>query len=238
MSQMHFVGGEKGGVGKSLVSRVLAQYCIDRSLPFIGFDTDKSHGALLRFYADYAAPTAVDDYASLDRLVEAAAIQPLRRVLVDLAAQTHQFLVRWMDDTSLLDLAQELNFGVRYWHVMDSGKDSVDLLAKLLDQFGERLKLVVVLNELRGDQFDILHASGQLARAQAAGASVMPLRRLHDQTMQKLDAHSTSFWAAVNGSDAAAALDLPAALSLTMMERQRVKAWLNRSYLELDRIGV
>ena len=61
MSQIHFIGGEKGGVGKSLVSRVLAQYFIDRGLPFLGFDTDRSHGALLRFYGDYASPVASTD---------------------------------------------------------------------------------------------------------------------------------------------------------------------------------
>jgi cellulose biosynthesis protein BcsQ len=45
VSPIHFIGGEKGGVGKSMVSRLLAQYFIDRNLPFVGFDTDRSHGA-------------------------------------------------------------------------------------------------------------------------------------------------------------------------------------------------
>ena len=50
MAKIHFIGGEKGGVGKSLLARVLAQYFIDHELSFIGFDTDRSHGALMRFY--------------------------------------------------------------------------------------------------------------------------------------------------------------------------------------------
>lgn len=56
MAHIHFIGGEKGGVGKSLVSRILAQYLIDNERPFLGFDTDRSHGALMRFYAGYASP--------------------------------------------------------------------------------------------------------------------------------------------------------------------------------------
>ena len=48
-TNIHLIGGEKGGVGKSLMARVLAQYLIDRQLPFLGFDTDRSHGALMRF---------------------------------------------------------------------------------------------------------------------------------------------------------------------------------------------
>ena len=34
MSTIHFVGGEKGGVGKSVVAHLLAQLFIDRELPF------------------------------------------------------------------------------------------------------------------------------------------------------------------------------------------------------------
>ena len=33
MATIHFIGGEKGGVGKSLVARLLAQYCIDHNKP-------------------------------------------------------------------------------------------------------------------------------------------------------------------------------------------------------------
>ena len=55
MADIHFIGGEKGGVGKSMMARILAQYFIDHELPFIGFDADKSHGALLRFYGEAGA---------------------------------------------------------------------------------------------------------------------------------------------------------------------------------------
>jgi hypothetical protein len=231
MSTLHFIGGEKGGVGKSLVSRLLAQYLIDRELPFLGFDTDKSHGALLRFYADFASPVVIDSYESLDQIVEAAIAQPDRRILVDLAAQTHRFLSDWIEDSGLLDLNDELGVSLTYWHVMDSGRDSVDLLRQLLDQFGGRMKLNLVLNEIRGDRFDILEASGLRERAAELGVTEISLRHLQDTTMQKIDARNTSFWAAVNVSDKAAS-------SLGLLERQRVKLWLKRVYSAFDAAAV
>src|SRR5450432_2728809 len=90
MATIHLVGGEKGGVGKSLVATILAQYFIDHAMPFLGFDADRSHAALLRFYSSYTSPVEIDDYQSLDRIVELAAVESDRRILVDLAAQTHQ----------------------------------------------------------------------------------------------------------------------------------------------------
>jgi CO dehydrogenase nickel-insertion accessory protein CooC1 len=108
MTNIHLIGGEKGGVGKSLVSRLLAQYMIDNNIPFLGFDSDRSHGALLRFYSGYASPVLIDSYESLDAIVEAAAENPERRILVDLAAQTQEKLTQWMDDSQLLEVAPEL----------------------------------------------------------------------------------------------------------------------------------
>jgi hypothetical protein len=229
MTRLHFIGGEKGGVGKSVVARILAQYFIDRQVPFVGFDTDRSHGSLLRFYTDYASPAVIDGYEALDRMVEAAAEQPERRIIVDLAAQTQDFLTQWMEESGLLDVTGDLDLSLSYWHVMDSGRDSADLLGKLLDRFGDRLPLVVVLNEVRGRDFGIAEASGALARAKAAGAKVLSLRGLQDSTMQKIDAHSTSFWAASNrgGKDGSA---------LGLLERQRVKNWLHKAYEEIERV--
>lgn len=188
MATIHFIGGEKGGVGKSLVARLMAQYLIDRQLPFLGFDSDRSHGALLRFYADYASPVVIDDYASLDKVVEAALDEEQRRIVVDLAAQTQRPLLRWMEESGMLELSRELGIAVRYWHVMDSGRDSVDLLGRLLDRFGDQLDYTLVLNQLRGEEFDILEASGQKERALALGAKIATLPKLHDAAMTRIDA--------------------------------------------------
>jgi hypothetical protein len=231
MANIHLLGGEKGGVGKSLVARLLAQYLIDHNLPFLGFDSDHSHGALLRFYAGYASPVLIDDYASLDAIVEAATEQPDRRILVDLAAQTQERLTQWMDDSQLLAVAPELGMHIRYWHVMDAGKDSLDLLKRLLDRYGDRLHYVLVLNEVRGDDFRILDASGEKERALALGAQVVCIKRLHETTMIKIDASSSSFWAAAHKADNDKS-------GLGVLERQRVKYWLQNAYAEIDKLGV
>ncbi len=225
MAHIHFIGGEKGGVGKSLVARLLAQYLIDHERPFLGFDTDKSHGALMRFYAGYASPIVVDRYESLDAIVEAAAAEPGRSILVDLAAQTQEALTQWMDESGLLELSSEMGIALTYWHVMDSGRDSVDLLKKLLDRFGSRLNYVLVQNHIRGDNFDILESSGEKKRALELHARIVQIKRLHEASMVKIDSHSSSFWAATQRADEHA---------LGILERQRVKLWLKHAYGEID----
>jgi len=231
MTNIHLIGGEKGGVGKSLVARVLAQYFIDKGIPFMGFDTDRSHGALVRFYQEFASPVIVDNFESLDVIVEAAAENPGLRILVDLAAQTHNPLVKWMDESGVLETVQELGLTLAYWHVMDSGKDSVDLLKKLLDRFGSRLNYIVVQNQLRGETFEIFDQSEAKAKALELGAKIITLRKLHEPVITKIDKVSSSFWAAQNRS----ATD-PSGLGL--LERQRVKVWIRNAYDQLDSVGV
>jgi hypothetical protein len=230
MANIHLIGGEKGGVGKSLVSRLLAQYFIDHSIPFLGFDSDRSHGALMRFYAGFASPVLVDRYESLDAIVEAATENPERRILVDLAAQTQEPLTRWMDESQLLALAPELGLDIRYWHVMDNGRDSVDLLKRLFDQYEGRLHYVIVQNQLRGDDFEILKASGLLERAQTLNASVIGIKRLHESSMNKIDAGSNSFWTAIQPEN-------QGGMKLGILERQRVRSWLKGAYEALAQVN-
>ena len=229
-AHVHLIGGEKGGVGKSLVARLVAQYFIDHGTPFVGFDTDRSHGALTRFYAGYASPVLIDRYEMLDAIIESGIDQPGRRVLVDLAAQTHEPLARWMDESGVLDLADVSGLAIHYWHVMDAGRDSVDLLKKLLDRFGQRLSYVLVRNHLRGDDFSLLERSGELERALAFGAKQLDIKHLHDALMHKIDAANSSFWAAKNAAGDGGKLGL--------MERQRLKMWLGHAYTGIDAVGV
>ncbi len=227
LARVHLVGGEKGGVGKSLLATLLVQHCLDQQLPLAAFDTDRSHGALLRHFSEHTTAAPVDRWEALDAIIESAIEQPGRRVVVDLAAQTQDALARWMSESGVPDLADLSGIALQYWHVMDGSRDGVDLLARLLDRHGQRLHYVVVKNQLRGDDFGQLERSGQLARAQALGARVITLRHLHDPLMQKLDAAGQGFAAARNGSPA-----------LGLLERQRLKLWLAHAFAEIARAGV
>ena len=228
MAGLEFIGGEKGGVGKSVLARVIAQYCIDKNERFLGFDTDRSHATFLRFYGDFASHVVIDDFASLDHIAEAITEQSGRRVLVDLAAQTMPPLRRWLEDSDVLSLMADDYIPVRFWHVMDDGMDAITLLESLVRTFGNKVQYVVVLNHGRGRNFANFHTSAAKALALEHGATVLELRGLHEATMRKIDLHNTSFWAAINhrGTDR----------SLGILERQRVKVWLQKTYSDLSPI--
>lgn len=230
MPSLNFIGGEKGGVGKSVTARVLAQYFIDKRQPFTGFDTDRSHTSFARFYADFASPVVVDSYEGLDRVAgvfeEVPASGKRPNVIVDLAAQTAAPLSRWIRDSDLLSLLASMGVTVNFWHMADAGQDSVDLLDRLVNTFGPGPNYIVVKNEGRGSDFSQLERSPALQKALALGGRVVSLGQLHEASMRKIDRSNASFWSAIHTTSGPDALGL--------LERQRVKTWLRNTYATFD----
>lgn len=223
MGKVHFVGGEKGGVGKSMTARLLAQYYIDHELPFLGFDCDASHGTFSRFYNDFASPVVIGEEDSLDGLLEAMEANPDKDLIIDLAAQAAKPLGDWIDDTDVFGLLDEMDYQVCLWHVMDDGADSVLLLDQLLERYQQpELEFIVVQNLGRGTDFSRFQKSDTFKKAQQRDAFIIELPKLQSKLTQKIDFNNSSFWAVANNRSL-----------MNIAERQRMKVWLRNAYEQL-----
>jgi len=226
MSGIQFIGGEKGGVGKSVVARLLAQYYIDQGIRFTVVDADRSHPAMMRYYADVSNAGNLDSFEGADPIMQLA-LDADQRVLVDLPAQSDRFLQHWMVKNGIVELATEHNVHIAFWHVMDDGKDSIGLLQSLFDRYGTSVSYVIVKNHGRGVAFDAFETSAARQVAEQLGAKVMTLDELHTPTMHKIDLLNASFWSAINNTQD----------GLGIIERHRVKVWARNAYKEFARIA-
>jgi hypothetical protein len=228
MSTVHLVGGEKGGVGKSVVARLLAQLFIERAVPFAALDADLSHGALVRYYSDYARKVDLAQLDSADQIMDCA-LAAERRVLVDLPAQSHRALRRWIETADVLTYAREVDVRLVFWHVTDGGYDSVAQLEQLLELLGTAVQCIVVKNQGRSRDFTQFDASPVHQRLLELGGQVTTLPELDSAVMYKIDRYGSSFWAAINATEGERAL--------SPMERRRAKLWLERAHQALDQVG-
>jgi hypothetical protein len=224
VSHIHFVGGEKGGVGKSLVARLLSQWFIDREAPFAAVDTDGSHATLIRTYGGYAQAADLEDYASADEIVNRA-LAAERSVVVDLPAQSRRALGRWLDSADIVRFARESGIRLTIWHVTDGSVDSAKDLARTLEMGQGAFEIVVVKNHGRGKDFTYLDESESFRGLAARGGRVVDLPELDLPTMTRIDRLNASLWAAVNNAEGDHAL--------TPMQRQRARLWLERCYQSL-----
>ncbi|HEC52146.1 hypothetical protein LCGC14_0180020 [marine sediment metagenome] len=226
MSTIHFVGGEKGGVGKSVVSRVLSQYFLEYGLLYAGFDADQSHATLTHYYPEFTQPIVLDDFESIDQIVEIATDEEQKQLLIDLPSQSQRFLDRWLEDSGVLEMCDELGLKTVFWYVVDGGRDSISLLEEFQQKYGGVMPFVVVKNHGRGNDFsdiDAVLAKGRAARL----LGVVDIPELHTATLHRIDKLSLGFWSAINVKSSNGA-------HLSLMERQRTKVWLRKAF---DSIG-
>ncbi|MGY8811634.1 MAG: mobilization protein [Pseudomonadales bacterium] len=226
MSTIHFVGGEKGGVGKSVVSRVLSQYFLEYGLLYAGFDADQSHATLTHYYPEFTQPIVLDDFESIDQIVEIATDEEQKQLLIDLPSQSQRFLDRWLEDSGVLEMCDELGLKTVFWYVVDGGRDSISLLEEFQQKYGNVMPFVVVKNHGRGNDFsdiDAVLAKGRAARL----LGVVDIPELHTATLHRIDKLSLGFWSAINVKSSNGA-------HLSLMERQRTKVWLRKAF---DSIG-
>ena len=90
MARIHLIDGEKGGVGKSLFTRVMVQYAIDNKLEHTLVDADITNQDVKRFYnyaVDAEFSEAVNKGDKADIIFELAREKP---VIVNLPANVSQ----------------------------------------------------------------------------------------------------------------------------------------------------
>src|SRR5882672_4074541 len=177
MSRIHFIGGEKGGVGKTVVARVLAQWFVDRSIPFAAVDGELSQGALIRYYGDFTQSADLAAAESADQIMDRA-LGAERRVLVDLPAQSARALQAWMTGANVVDFAKEMGIGMTFWHVTDGGFASVGEVERALVLLGPQFQHVVVKNFGRSKDFSQFDESGAKTRLDELSGRMLELPEL------------------------------------------------------------
>jgi len=229
VSHIHWIGGEKGGVGKSVVSRLLAQYFIDDQRPFAALDADTSHPALVRYYKEYTDAVDLSNLESTDQIIEKC-LDEDRVVLVDLPAQSARSLKSWLDQAGVLEFVNEHRIGFTMWHVTDGGFDSVQELASLLSAYNDRVSYVVARNEGRSSSFAQFDESDVRNNVLGLAGRIVSIPALHPSTMYKIDRQGSSFWAAIH--------DTNSKLALPPMDRQRTRLWLKQCFRVFDDLGL
>ena len=147
MATIHLVDGEKGGVGKSFVTRAMIQYGLDKDLPFVAVETDRSNPDVAGIYDDlckYAVFSEDEKQADkADRIFEYAIEQP---VIVSLPSQVHRAVTAWIDRNKLLELGKEYQVDFVKWFVCNGEYDSVKLFMASLNCYEDRITHVLVRN--------------------------------------------------------------------------------------------
>jgi hypothetical protein len=227
MPNIHLIDGEKGGIGKSMFCRVLAEYCQHQTIEFALIDTDRTNPDVGKVYSPKTAPgeqtffsEKEENDAKVDIIFETALS---KMVLVNLPAQIFPVVTDWIERNELLTLGQECGVQLYKWFVCTGETDSVDLFLESLKHFENRLPHILVRN---------LGASG--AKWETSATELELLERVISKyriltiDLPKLPPLERDYIKKNHCSFA------EASKHLKLMSKQRISIFLNKAYAAIE----
>ncbi len=156
--KVHITLQGKGGVGKSFVSSLLAQYYMDNNQPVICFDTDAVNATLSGYQALEARPVELMDGSHLnerkfDEMMESILSEDCHFV-VDNGASTFIPLSNYLIENQAVEMIAETGKQVMIHSVITGGQGLPDTLtgfSQLASQLPEKARIIVWLNEYFGE---------------------------------------------------------------------------------------
>lgn len=221
-----FVGGEKGGVGKSMTTCTIAQYFIDHAVPFVLFDTDRSNPDAYRRFKN-VLPVKLAIFSEAAKFEDSAngifnsALD--FTTLVNCPAQIFESQRKWIFDNDLLAAGQETGVRFHIMHVSDAGYDSIQLLKKTLQLYQDRVSYTLVNNYGRATEFAAQNDDIELQELLTAyQVQTIALPCFIGSTLRNtIDARSLSWGEALADS------------SFGVIDKQRIRKFLRETYREL-----
>jgi hypothetical protein len=228
MAVIHLVDGEKGGVGKSFVARTMIQYGLDRDLPFVAVESDKSNPDVSRVYKDICklAVFSEDEKQAYkaDRVFEYAIEKP---VVVSLPSQVDRAVQSWIDKNQLLKFGDECGVSFCKWFISNGEYDSLRLFQATLNHYENQITHILVRNFGLCDEWSQVDDDELLQKLiKKYQVKVIDFPKLGHRERYLINRHQLRFDDATQCQD------------LTILGKQRVVNFLKSAYLAFDSTGV
>ena len=227
MPYLNAILGDKGGVGKSTICRVLVQYLLDNQQSFILFDTDRTNPILGRIYQDICRFAIFSEgnqfQEAANAIYNSAAVQD---VVVDCPAQVSPALNNWLINNEILTFAQEDGITIRYFFVTDGQTDSLKILHRSLERFGSEIIHIVIKNWGLNENWQLLENNEELQKLFIEHqVKIINFPKFHSiSDFQKIDSLSLTFAEARTYQD------------FSLITRNRIRSFLRKAYAEFDQI--
>ncbi|MBP5976447.1 hypothetical protein HW132_27900 [Brasilonema sp. CT11] len=231
LSEIHLVGGEVGGPGKTTVTKTAAQMHIERNIPFSLWECDRTKPDVHQSYGrtsgcNLAILSESPDLQDASNDLFNVALET--RVIANLPANALIPLKGWIMNNNILELAQEFGVTIYFWMVSDGTLNSQELTIKTIQIFGRSVKYVVVKNlgkTKNWEEFDSNVELNTLIEKHCAPVIHLP-EFFGDRIRQQMDAMSWTFGEALDyyKSDP--------------INKRRIQTYLQKSWAAFDEAGV
>ena len=124
------VGADKGGVGKTTVSRALLDYFIAHNIPTRAFDTESPRGTLKRFHPDVTEVVDITTTADQMKIFDTLSSTDAQITVIDVRAGLLSHTLKALSDIGFLDAARKGQITFAVFHILGPSVASLDEIAE------------------------------------------------------------------------------------------------------------
>ena len=225
------VGADKGGVGKTTVSRTLLDYFAYRKISTRAFDTEWPKGTLKRFHPDITEVvdvTAVPDQMKIFDTIESAGTQV---TLIDVRAGLMSPTLKALRDIGFLDMTKWSQITFAVFHILGPSIASLDEIAETA-KFLTDARYLLVKNFINNTSFfdwDQSTYNAYFNRIPHAVEVTVP--KLSEMACEQVEVSSVPFATFIADKKATGE-----AAANSFVLRGYVRHWLNNVWAEYDRV--
>jgi len=146
------VGADKGGVGKTTISRALLDFFVRKSVLSRAFDTENPRGQLKRFYPGLTEVIDLGNVAHQMKMLDTLETANVPVTLVDLKAGNMSYALDMFERIGVLEAARGGMFNLGLFHVIGPSIASLDEMGEIA-KYMQGVNYVVARNFINETNF-------------------------------------------------------------------------------------
>lgn len=218
--QLNLILNGKGGVGKSFFAINFVQFLKDKGFHFVACDNDNENSTLKRFHPD-SGFIDLSKPRSLDEMFRS--LEKSELVVVDCRAASTDVFLRYFNAIDLATVLQQLETRLTLLMPVNHEADSLDQIQRMVEALGEKVRYVVIRNQVHGDSFALYDQSAVRVRLlKKLGGKEIVMPRMEEWLVEGLNLGNLTVTAATKHE------------SFYLLDRQRLATWQRRLYTEIE----
>jgi hypothetical protein len=227
------VGADKGGVGKTTVSRTLLDYFIAHQVPTRAFDTESPRGTLKRFHPDVTDVVDMTLIADQMKIFDTLNSAQASVTLIDVRAGLMSPTLKALRDIGFIEAAKKGQITFALFHILGPSIASLDEINETAAYLGDA-KYFMVKNFINNTHFfewdEATHSS---YFKQIKGAVEIVIPKLNEMATEQVELASVPYLTFIANKKQSGE---PASYSFVL--RGYVRHWLGNVWAEYDRINL
>ncbi len=187
------VGADKGGVGKTTVSRALLDYFARKNILTRAFDTENPRGSLHRFYPANTEIIDLGNVAHQMRLLDTMETSNVPVTIVDLKAGNLSYSLDLFERIGVLEAARNGMFTMGLFHVVGPSIASLDEIGEIANYLSG-IQYVVARNSINETNFfEWDEATYRKYFSQIAKTQEISVPKLNEMAYEQVDVAGVTF---------------------------------------------